>query len=119
MHCGAGYGVFRMLSSCLVTGKRAGQSGAARAKAIETPAVDWSQVASEHARVVGLLLAEPPAPLRVHKIRRAIQEAAWRGSGSWRSEKKCRDALAELERIQSQDLPRLYVADKSKVCNIE
>jgi succinate dehydrogenase/fumarate reductase flavoprotein subunit len=119
MHCGAGYMVFRMFSSGLVTGKWAGKNAAARSKTIVTSSINLSQIADEYDRVFGTLYAEPDSPRRVHKIRRSVQDAAWKGSGSWRSEKKCHEALAELDRIRKDELPKMYVADKCKVCNLE
>ncbi|HUW94927.1 MAG TPA: FAD-binding protein [Anaerolineae bacterium] len=120
MHCGAGYGSFRMFTSGLVTGRWSGENGAARARTIETPSIDWSKVAKEYNRVFGALYAEPANPLRVHEVRHKVQDAAWMGSGAiLRSEKKSRNALDVLDSVEKDDLPRMYIADKSKVCNME
>ena len=119
MNCGAGYTVFRVFSSTMVSGKWSGTAAAERAAALETPAVDWSQVADEYKRVYGILYAEPAEPVRVPEVRHLVQDAAYLGCGMWRSDKKCQAAFAELDRIESDVLPNMYVADKSKVCNID
>lgn len=119
MHAGGGYGVLRMFSSCFVTGRWSGRHAAARAREIEVPPIDAADVAREHERVFTLLARTPADPLRVHVVRHRVQDAAWTGSGAWRSDRKCRAALAALDRIERDDLPRLLVADKSPVCNLE
>jgi succinate dehydrogenase/fumarate reductase flavoprotein subunit len=118
MHSGAGYGAFRQFSSALVTGRWAGQNSAARAKTA-TVSIDRDQIAKEYDRVFEILYAEPSKKLRVHIVRNKARDAAWKGAGALRSDKQCAEALADLDRIEKEDLPRMYVADKSKVCNIE
>lgn len=119
MHAGGGYGVFRMFSSCLVTGRWSGRNAAERARTLEIPPVDWARVDEEYRRTTAMLERTPPNPLRVHSVRHHVQDAAWLGAGAWRSERKCRAALAALDRIERDELPRMAVADKSRVCNIE
>ncbi|MBM6999154.1 FAD-binding protein [bacterium] len=119
MHCGSQYQVFRMFSSALVMGKRAGAAAAERAASMsEVAGLDRSQIDAEVDRVLGLLTNNPANPIRVHDMRRRVQNAAWKGSGALRSEKKCAEAWEELDGVEA-DLPRMYVADKSRVCNVE
>ena len=118
MHSGAGYMAFRMFSSGLVVGNWAGTNGAARAK-VTTTSIDRSQVAKEYSRVFGILYAEPATKLRMKVVRDKVQDAAWKGAGMLKSDKQCADALAILDSVEKDDLPKMYVADKSKVCNME
>ena len=119
MCTGAGYTVFRVFSNCLVTGRWAGANAAERALGMETCEVDWNQVADEYRRVFGILYAEPENPERVSVVRHKVQDAAYLGAGMWRSDKKCTAALAALDEIEANDVPNMYVADKSKICNID
>lgn len=118
MHCGAGYGSFRMFSSAFVMGKRAGLDAAERAKTGEVGAFDWAQVSAEHDRVFGLLTAEPASPIRPHELKHRIQDTAWKGSGAMRSATNCAAALEELD-AEEADLANLGLLDKSPVCNLE
>ena len=52
-------------------------------------------------------------------VRVKVQDAAWKGAGMLKSDKQCADALAILDSVEKDDLPKMYVADKSKVCNME
>lgn len=118
MHCGAQYQVFRMFSSALVMGKRAGAAAAERAASLDPAPVDRAQVTAEIARVNALLINDPADPIRVHELRHRVQDSAWKGSGALRSDTKCSEALAELDQEEA-DLANMYVADKSRICNVE
>lgn len=118
MHSGAGYGAMRMFSSALVMGKRAGASAATYAGDIDIPSIDWTQVDAECERVFGILETESSTKIRAHELKHRIQDSAWKGSGALRSERRCNEALAELDQEEA-DLSNLYVMDKSRTCNIE
>lgn len=118
MHSGAGYGAMRMFSSALVMGKRSGIAAANRAKTTDALTPDWGQVTAECERVYGLLEAEPATQVRPHELKHKVQDAAWKGSGALRSEKRCNEALEELDAVE-KELENIYIADKSPVCNLE
>jgi fumarate reductase (CoM/CoB) subunit A len=105
--------------SCITIGSWAGQNAAARAKTTPAPDIDWTQVRNERGRVDGILENRAERPIRPFVVRRAIQEATWKGGGPLRSRKKCIEAIAEFERIRKEDLPRMSTLDKSRVCNLE
>ena len=118
MHCGAGYGTFRMFSSGMVMGKRAALAAVKRAGEVEFGPFDADKVEAEIDRVYGYLFETPEGGVRAYELKHRIQDSAWKGSGSLRSETKCNEALAELADEEAL-LPLVYVADKNPVCNLE
>lgn len=116
---GADYFPIRMFSHCITTGRWAGENAARRAKKIRRQSVVKRLVDQEYQRVLEILQSSPKNPLRVHKIRRMIQETASKGCGPCRSKDKARAALSEFSMISREMLPRIYVRDKSIVCNME
>lgn len=118
MHSGAGYLSLRMFSSAMAMGKRVGDAVAARVKQIPFSMFKTADVKKEYIRVMSLLDAKSARPVRVKNIKRKIQKAAWLGCGDWRSEKKCKAALAELEAAK-KDLKYIELVDKNKICNTE
>ena len=118
MHCGSGYGSFRMFSSAYVMGKRAAEAAVERSGVLESVEIDWTQVEEEYARVYSFLTADPANPITVHEMKHRIQDSAWKGSGALRSETMCNTALEEYE-AEEADLSNVYIRDKSKVCNVE
>ncbi len=118
MHTGAQYKVFREFSSALVMGHRAGLAAAERAAGIAAVSMDADEIGQECARVLGLLSNEPENPVSVHELRCRVMDSAYKGSGNFRSETKCNEALAELDEEEAL-LPSMRVGDKSRVCNLE
>lgn len=100
------------------TGFLAGESAAAKAKAADkAPAVDWEAVNAALSEAYGLLEAEPADPIRSTVIFRSIQEAYWMGLGPARDEEGILASIAELKRIETEDLPKMQVPSKSKQYN--
>ena len=116
---GAGYLPFRMFSHCIVTGRWAGQYAAGRAKKIRQGKIQQEQVGQEYVRVYDILNKTPRDPVTVHEARQQIQETATKGCGPWRNRKKAQEALGEFQGIKREVLPRIYVRDKSRLCNME
>lgn len=115
-----GCDAYRGFSNIFVTGRWAGKNAGERAIGFGGGVdIQWNQVADEYKRVYSLLYSEPEKPVRAWKIKKAIQDAAWMGAGVWRSEKRCNEAFALLDKIETEDFPNIYVQDKSKVCNLE
>lgn len=102
-----------------VFGKRAGQYAAEHALAIGKPKIEWRQVEEENKRVFNLLEKKPVNGLRPYKIRRKLQTTMWENVGIFRNERDLRVALKEIERIKEEDLPRIYVASKSRTYNYD
>ena len=118
MHTGAQYKVFREFSSALVMGHRAGLAAAERAAGLSGVAMNADEIAQECSRVLGLLTNEPENPISVHELRSRVMDSAYKGSGNFRSETKCNEALAELDEEEAL-LPSMRLGDKSRVCNME
>jgi len=116
---GAGYLPIRMFTHCIGTGGWAGKNAALRAKSTTLPSVNHSQVNQEYQRVHGILDSVPQNPVNVSKARQRIQQAARKGCGPWRNHDRAIGALNELEEIGRTVLPKMYVRDKSKICNVE
>jgi succinate dehydrogenase / fumarate reductase flavoprotein subunit len=68
-------------------------------------------------KAYSLLGREPAKPIRASEVQRSIQRAFYKGLHLIRNEKDMTIALNELLRIQKEDLPRVYVADRSMQMN--
>ena len=82
-------------------------------------AVDWDDVAKEYERLTEIRTRTAENGLRPHEIRRKIQAAGYRGFTIYRSTEMMEEAIAELERIRKEDMPRQVLADDSTTFNIE
>ena len=116
---GADYLPIRMFSHCITSGRWAGENAAHRAKKIRKQSSVKDIVDKEYQRVLEVLQRSHKKPLRVHEARQMIQETASRGCGPWRSHDKATASLSKLSEIGKEILPRVYVRDKSIVCNME
>lgn len=116
---GAGYHPIRMFSHCITTGRWAGENAARRSKRVRKKKLYRNQVLEEYKRVYGILERCPRNPIAVHQARQEIQQTAIKGCGPCRSEKKAIEALEDFEQINREVLPRMYVRDKARVCNME
>lgn len=65
------------------------------------------------------VLAVEPSPdgLRMTEVFRRVQRAFYQGYSFLKNGTAMRSALAELQRIQAEDIPRMYCADRSRRCN--
>lgn len=96
----------------------AGGDAAAKAKGLDAmPAYKPEDVDQALSRVYGLLEADPGDGIRATEVHRSIQRAFYRGQGFMKSEEGMQEMLAELERIQKEDVPRMFCLDKSRVYN--
>lgn len=86
---------------------------------VEEGAVDWSSVEEECARLTEMRTRVVEDGLRPHEIRRKIQAAGYRGFTIYRSTEMMEEAIAELERIRTEDMPRQMLADDSTTFNVE
>ncbi|GAG89514.1 unnamed protein product, partial [marine sediment metagenome] len=105
-------------TDCVTYGTIAGESAAVRAKRIERPEVDWKKVDEERERVYEVLEREPRDPIPQHLIRLKIQKVIWEKVSIPRKEQTLKEAIKELAKIRTKDLPRMYVPSKSKIHNI-
>lgn len=84
------------------------------------PAVDGSQVESILAHAYDYVDRTVEEPLRASAVMHDIQSKFWpRDTGPMRNAEELADLIAELQRIIDEDLPRIYVADKSLHMNLD
>jgi succinate dehydrogenase/fumarate reductase flavoprotein subunit len=100
-----------------VFGAYAGHQAAAYADSYTAPELDWSGLEAEISRLNELFTRE--GTLRQHTVRHAIQNAIYEAFSLGCDADGLNKAIVELERIKAEDLPKMYVADKSRCCNFE
>lgn len=81
--------------------------------------IDWSGAIAEYERLQEIRTRSVEGGLRPHVIRKEIQQACYTGLGVYRTAENMGEAIAEFERIRTEDLPRQIVSDPSPVYNIE
>jgi len=118
-YAGSGSGAWAGLGyfSCVGSGWMAGGGAAKVAANTELPPVSQAKISSILAAAFALLDAAPEAPIRSTDVVRRIQNAYWSGLSPLRDDTGIRATIAELERIQTEDLPRMYVPEKSRRLN--
>lgn len=84
---------------------------------VELPALDESVVAEEYNRLHGLFANS--GGKRPQEIRLAIQKAAYKALQPARSGAAMQEAIDELIRIRTEDMPAMTLADTSKVYNTD
>src|ERR1700712_59439 len=103
------------------TGGWMAANGAAQiAQSISMPQVPEGHLKTILDKNYDLLARVPAQPLRPRHVMKKIQLTYWdRENGPLKDEAKILEILAELNRIKEEDLPRMYVADKSYRMNSE
>lgn len=104
---------------CTAGGWLAGGNAAQRAASIDLPAVNQEAVQETLAAAFGALQANPQDGVRAKDVMHAIQnimnQYCWMG----RTDAELRRAIADLERVRDELMPRMMVADKSTRFNQE
>ncbi len=86
----------------------------------EIPAVSKEQIDAIIDKAYDYVERNPSDPIRPRQVMRAIQQTYWsREMGPMKDEAKILEIIAELERIQKEDLPRMWSVDKSLRMNCE
>jgi len=99
------------LSASLVYGRRAGRAAAGCARAARRPGPIG--IPTEERDWVAGLLARGEGPLQA-EVRLRCRLLAHELLGPIRDARGCREALAEYERIEREDLPRMRLADEAR-----
>jgi succinate dehydrogenase / fumarate reductase flavoprotein subunit len=73
----------------------------------------------EYERVTALLTDRKPDPITPAALKKAIQECMTRDAGVEKSEAGLQHALAQLERLRREALPRMQVGCATRVANYE
>jgi succinate dehydrogenase/fumarate reductase flavoprotein subunit len=81
--------------------------------------IDWTPAEKEYLRLQEILSRNVEGGLRPHVVRQNIQKTCHTCLGIIREKDKLEAAVIELERIRREDLPKMYVTDKSKTFNTE
>jgi succinate dehydrogenase / fumarate reductase flavoprotein subunit len=79
--------------------------------------VDWTAAEAEISRIDEIRTREVSAGIRPFEIRHKIQNNFYDNWEPATDAAKLQKAIAELERIKKEDLPKQYVADKSATFN--
>lgn len=91
----------------------------AAAKVTDESIADFSEedVGGAIARAHYLREVSPEGGIRVTEVFRKIQRCYYKGYGFIKDEGAMRETISELNRIQREDIPRMFCADKSKKFN--
>ncbi len=100
---------------CLTMGYIAGKEAARRAKELDWPDVDSEQVDKELKRVNSLY--DRKEGIRGFQVKDKIRDIMWKFCAVLRDGKGLREGLDLIQKIKSDDLPRLCVPDSSKIFN--
>jgi fumarate reductase (CoM/CoB) subunit A len=103
----------------IVFGKIAGTYAMNRAREINYPEIDWSQVEEEHERIFNILNNKPRNPERPFIVRRKLQEIMWSKASFLKSDKELEMAINEIREIRKESLRHLFVSEKTKIYNYE
>jgi succinate dehydrogenase/fumarate reductase flavoprotein subunit len=96
----------------------AGGDAAKKAASVKAlPAYGIEDVDAALTQAYGMLSAQPKDGIRSTEVHRKIQRAFYRGQDFMKDEEGMQVMLAELERIQKEDVPRMYCLDRSLTCN--
>lgn len=98
-------------------GAYAGMKAAEYAKSASVSSVNWSVAEAEIARIDEIRTREVADGIRPFDIRHKLQRAFYENWEPATDADKLNAAIAEIERIKEEDLPRQYVADKSSTFN--
>lgn len=114
-------GVGGMTQIAAQTGGWVAAKGAVEtANAIDMPTVDRTQIDVILNKAYDYLEREPENPIRAREVMRKIQTTYWsREMGPMKDEAKILEIIAELTRIQKEDLPHMFSPDKSYRMNCE
>jgi len=100
------------------SGFMAGDGAAVKAAQMNAaPAINWADVDAALDAAYAKLDSEPADPIRSTEVFRHVQEAYWSGMGPIRNAEGINAAVAELDRIEAEELPRMYVPSKTRRMN--
>jgi len=102
--------------TCLVFGKRAGESAAKRALKISHPSLDESDIQDEYRRIT--LPLERHEGISATKLKKELRSTMWDYVGVIRTGDGLQEALLRLHRLR-KDIPEMCLANKSLCYNQE
>jgi succinate dehydrogenase/fumarate reductase flavoprotein subunit len=81
--------------------------------------IDWTSANAEYDRLQEIRTRISRKGIRPHVIRRRIQAAGYKALGVYRTTPLIQEAIAEFERIRTQDIPNMIITDASPTFNKE
>jgi len=103
-----------------VSGKIAARSVAERARMIEMPELDWSQVEEEEKKMSGLLaLAKKKEGLLPAQIKKRIRAVMWEGFHFVKNEEAMQKSLEGVKNIRKEIVLKMRLGTDTKVYNID
>jgi succinate dehydrogenase/fumarate reductase flavoprotein subunit len=117
-YAGAPYYGFN-LPGGLAVGWMSGKGAAERAAQVDRPSISWSQVNDIFKKAYAVLDAEPKNPVDARQVMRNVQNGYGKGLLLVRNEQGITDAINEIERVQSEDIPNMRVRSKSRSYNTD
>lgn len=81
--------------------------------------IDWSPADAEYERLHEIRTREVEGGIRPHALRHAIQRTCGDCMGIVRTVSSLESAIAEIERIRKEDLPKMAITTKSQTWNRE
>lgn len=107
------------VEGCAASGQIAGQNAALRSATADRAALDWEQAAAAVEHAWELLERAPEDGIMPTQLMREIQTNYQANMGLLRDEASLRAALDELNRIRTEDLPRMAFPSNSVAMNLE
>lgn len=98
------------LADTQVFGKIAGENAAKYAQKINKPSINLAQVKNEIKHVQSFL--ERKEGIRPVQVRIKLANLMWNKVGIFRTGKELQEAVSEIERMQREEIPRLYATGK-------
>lgn len=97
------------LTDCIVFGARAGRNATEYAKSNKEKTAE-ADLFNEKERLLDNILKEKRNPLSPKEIKKSIKTVMWNSGGPIRWEDALKNGIKELERIQKEDMPRLFAS---------
>lgn len=105
------------LVECLYSGRTSAQQAANRAKSVEIPELNQSQIEGEAERIQRYMKTEPAAGFSPAQIKRRIREIMWEKMHYIKNEKNMREALELLRKVREDMVPKMRLESGSKRFN--
>jgi succinate dehydrogenase / fumarate reductase flavoprotein subunit len=105
---------------CVASGWWAGEAGAERARSMEAPALDWSQVQEEEDKINGILAKtreKMPDGVLPSAVKKKLKDVMWEKCGFFKNEKDLTELLNELRRIREEEAPKMCLESDSRAFN--
>jgi succinate dehydrogenase / fumarate reductase flavoprotein subunit len=97
----------------------AGNAAAEKAKILSLPEISWSRIDETLDSAYGLLEAEPDSPITATDIYEKIRTVFRLVLKPFHTEEDSQAAIDEFKRIETEDIPKMYVRSKSRILNRE